>query len=70
MPSPPPKKKILLTLAKDSVKIEIEQLEPLSNILSVVIPGKRFLPLTAPAPFKLIFIDNFGNSKVFNTILT
>ena len=50
VPNPPPKKKILPTLAKDSVKIEVEQLEPLSNILFVVIPGKSFLLLTRPRP--------------------
>ena len=44
------------------------KLDFVSNILYMIVSGNIFLPLTCPGLFRLTLFDNFGNSKVFNTV--
>ena len=45
--------------------------ELVSNIFSMIVPRNSFFASNSPqVPLNLIFFDNFGNSKAFNTGLT
>ena len=80
MPSLPPKEKTFSILAKDSLKIEIEPSRSAlfhmkTRVFLKYFVGtrlwKQFFASNLPqAPSNLTFFDNFGNSKVFNTVLT
>ena len=79
VPSFPLKKKVLSILAKDFLKIEIERFPQCPNsreslsFCQILCPpfflGTIFIFQLVPGSFKIVFFDNVGNFKFFNTVL-